>query len=130
MERYVYTMKNPITATPSPKAGNHKLLCVSVSLWAFLCLSLFSIPVMSQQEHKPLLVAHRGASGYAPEHTLAAYQLAMEQGADFVEQDLQVTKDGVLICMHDAELGRTTNVADIFPDRMTMRDPDETGKAH
>ena len=53
---------------------------------------------------KPLLVAHRGASGYAPEHTLAAYELAIAQGADFVEQDLQVTKDGVLICLHDPDL--------------------------
>src|SRR5262245_29913588 len=53
---------------------------------------------------KPLLVAHRGASGYAPEHTLAAYQLAIEQGADFVEQDLQITKDGHFVCLHDPEL--------------------------
>jgi glycerophosphoryl diester phosphodiesterase len=71
---------------------------------------------------KPLLVAHRGASGYAPEHTLASYQLAIEQGADFVEQDLQITKDGVLICLHDADLARTTNIKDIFPERATMRD--------
>jgi len=52
---------------------------------------------------RPLLIAHRGASGYAPEHTLAGYQLAIEQGADFVEQDLQVTKDGILICLHDPD---------------------------
>ena len=76
---------------------------------------------------KPLLVAHRGASGYAPEHTLAAYKLAIEQGADFVEQDLQVTKDGVLICLHDPDLERTTNVAEAFPDRATLRDPLATG---
>lgn len=71
---------------------------------------------------KPLLVAHRGASGYAPEHTLLAYGLAIEQGADFVEQDLQITKDGVLVCLHDAELSRTTNVREVFPERSTMRD--------
>jgi glycerophosphoryl diester phosphodiesterase len=71
---------------------------------------------------KPLLVAHRGASAYAPEHTLAAYELAIHQGADFVEQDLQVTKDGVLVCLHDPELSRTTNVKELFPDRATMRD--------
>jgi glycerophosphoryl diester phosphodiesterase len=64
-----------------------------------------------------LLVAHRGASAYAPEHTLAAYQLALDQGADFVEQDLALTKDGVLICLHDSTLERTTNVEDVFPDR-------------
>jgi glycerophosphoryl diester phosphodiesterase len=78
---------------------------------------------------KPLLIAHRGASGYAPEHTLAAYELAIEQGADFVEQDLQLTKDGTLICIHDADLARTTNVTELFPDRATVRDPDGEGKA-
>ncbi len=62
-------------------------------------------------------VAHRGASAYAPEHTRAAYRLAIEQGADFVEQDLAVTRDGVLICLHDASLERTTNVRSVFPDR-------------
>jgi glycerophosphoryl diester phosphodiesterase len=62
-------------------------------------------------------VAHRGASAYAPEHTLASYRLALSQGADFVEQDLAVTKDGVLICLHDPTLERTTNVEELFPDR-------------
>jgi len=76
---------------------------------------------------RPLLVAHRGASGYAPEHTLAGYELAIAQGADFVEQDLQVTKDGVLICLHDPDLQRTTNVAEVFPGRAAKRDPLETG---
>jgi glycerophosphoryl diester phosphodiesterase len=66
------------------------------------------------------LVAHRGASAYAPEHTLAAYRLAIEQGADYVEQDLAVTKDGVLICLHDASLERTTNVEEVFPDRSVV----------
>jgi glycerophosphoryl diester phosphodiesterase len=66
-----------------------------------------------------ILIAHRGASAYAPEHTLAAYRLAIEQGADFVEQDLQVSKDGVLVCLHDLTLERTTNVEQVFPDRAT-----------
>lgn len=65
-------------------------------------------------------IAHRGASAYAPEHTLAAYRLALQQGANFVEQDLAVTKDGVLICLHDDTLERTTNVEDVFPDRGTV----------
>lgn len=78
---------------------------------------------------KPLLVAHRGASGYAPEHTLLAYGLAIEQGADYVEQDLQITKDGVLVCLHDAELSRTTNVREVFPERATMRDVTGQGTA-
>jgi glycerophosphoryl diester phosphodiesterase len=63
------------------------------------------------------LIAHRGASGYAPEHTPAAYTLAMEQHANFVEPDLAVTKDNVLICLHDDSLARTTNIAEVYPDR-------------
>lgn len=62
-------------------------------------------------------IAHRGASAYAPEHTLAAYRLAIEQRADYVEQDLAVTRDGVLICLHDDSLERTTNAEEVFPDR-------------
>jgi glycerophosphoryl diester phosphodiesterase len=82
----------------------------------------------TKTQNKPLLIAHRGASGYAPEHTFEAYRIAMAQGADFVEQDLQVTKDGVLICLHDPDLGRTTNVAEVFPGRAMVRDAEETGK--
>jgi glycerophosphoryl diester phosphodiesterase len=73
------------------------------------------------QVTKKTLVAHRGASAYAPEHTLAAYALAIEQGADYVEQDLAVTRDGVLICLHDASLERTTNVEQVFPDRASSQ---------
>lgn len=62
-------------------------------------------------------IAHRGASAYAPEHTEAAYLLAIEQGAAYVEQDLGITKDGVLVCTHDATLERTTDVRERFPDR-------------
>jgi glycerophosphoryl diester phosphodiesterase len=62
-------------------------------------------------------IAHRGASSYAPEHTAAAYKLAMDQKVDFVEPDLAVSKDNVLFCMHDDTLERTTNVAEVFPDR-------------
>lgn len=64
-------------------------------------------------------VAHRGASAYAPEHTMAAYRLALEQGADYIEQDLAITKDGVLVCSHDPSLERVTNVEELFPDRFT-----------
>jgi glycerophosphoryl diester phosphodiesterase len=71
----------------------------------------------SAQYSRKTNVAHRGASAYAPEHTLAAYRLAIEQGADYVEQDLAVTSDGVLICLHDPSLERTTNVEEVFPNR-------------
>ena len=72
-----------------------------------------------KQVARKQVVAHRGASAYAPEHTLASYRLALEQGADYVEQDLAVTKDGVLICLHDPTLDRTTNVEELFPGRAT-----------
>jgi glycerophosphoryl diester phosphodiesterase len=61
--------------------------------------------------HKPLVVGHRGASGYRPEHTLAAYELAARLGADYLEPDLVITKDGVLVCRHEPEIGGTTDVA-------------------
>ncbi len=60
---------------------------------------------------RPLVIGHRGASGYLPEHTLAAYELAIEQGADFVEPDLVSTKDGHLIARHEPMLDPTTDVA-------------------
>src|SRR5262249_4822025 len=72
------------------------------------------------QSGKKILVAHRGASAYAPEHTIEAYRLAIEQGADFIEQDLQITKDGVLVCLHDLTLERTTNVKEVFPTRFRV----------
>ncbi|HEU0299444.1 MAG TPA: glycerophosphodiester phosphodiesterase [Longimicrobium sp.] len=59
----------------------------------------------------PIVIAHRGASGYRPEHTLASYALAIEMGADFVEPDLVSTRDGVLVCRHENEIGGTTDVA-------------------
>ncbi len=68
-----------------------------------------------------LIVAHRGASGYRPEHTLEAYTLAVDMGADYIEPDLVSTKDGVLIARHENEIGETTDVADRFPDRQTTK---------
>lgn len=59
----------------------------------------------------PLIVAHRGASGYRPEHTLEAYDLAISQGADYIEPDLVATRDGVLVCRHEPMLSGTTDVA-------------------
>jgi glycerophosphoryl diester phosphodiesterase len=65
----------------------------------------------------PLIIAHRGASAHRPEHTLEAYRLAVDMGADFIEPDLVSTKDGVLIARHENEIGGTTDVADQFPGR-------------
>ncbi|MGJ5632949.1 glycerophosphodiester phosphodiesterase [Nostoc sp. CALU 1950] len=63
------------------------------------------------QNTPPIIIAHRGASGYRPEHTLAAYELAIALGADYIEPDLVSTKDGVLIARHENEISETTDVA-------------------
>ncbi len=90
--------------------------------WVLLSLLILMTAAGSAQYTRPKTnVAHRGASAYAPEHTLAAYRLAIEMGADYVEQDLAVTKDGVLICLHDGSLERTTNVEELFPDRVSTQ---------
>jgi glycerophosphoryl diester phosphodiesterase len=90
---------------------------VIATKFILLALLVFAMASSHAQTPRKSNVAHRGASAYAPEHTLAAYRLALEQGADFVEQDLAVTKDGVLICLHDPTLDRTTNVKELFPNR-------------
>jgi len=71
----------------------------------------------------PLVIAHRGASGYRPEHTLASYRLAIELGADFIEPDLVATRDGHLVARHEPVLDETTDVASHpeFADRRTTR---------
>jgi glycerophosphoryl diester phosphodiesterase len=66
---------------------------------------------------RPLVIAHRGASGLRPEHTRAAYTLAAEQGADFIELDVISTRDGELIVSHDLDLGTITDAAERLPDR-------------
>lgn len=82
-------------------------------------LSAIAVAYPAQYKHKTL-IAHRGASAYAPEHTMEAYRLAIEQKSDFVEQDLQITKDGVLVCLHDLTLERTTDVEEVFPNRFVV----------
>lgn len=69
----------------------------------------------------PIVIAHRGASGYRPEHTIAAYELAIRQGADFIEPDVVITKDGVLVARHEHRLDETTDVAERFPGLRTTR---------
>ena len=64
----------------------------------------------SGEEH-PLVIGHRGASGYLPEHTLQSYALAIKLGADYVEPDLVATKDGHLIARHEPDITNTTDVA-------------------
>src|ERR1700710_511778 len=59
---------------------------------------------------RPIVIGHRGASGYRPEHTLASYELAIRMGADFIEPDLVSTADGVLVARHDNQLATTTDL--------------------
>jgi glycerophosphoryl diester phosphodiesterase len=76
-----------------------------------------------ERDHRPLVIGHRGASGYRPEHTLASYALAARMGADYVEPDLVSTKDGVLVARHENEISATTDVASHpeFADRRTTK---------
>ena len=73
---------------------------------------------------RPLIIAHRGASGHRPEHTIEGYTLAIEMGADVVEPDLVSTKDGVLVARHENEIGGTTDVEGKFPARKTTKQID------
>src|ERR1700739_2315971 len=84
-----------------------------------LCVTLFAIGISmtttlapaSEAQH-PIIIGHRGASGYVPEHTLTSYFIAIQDGADYVEPDLVMTRDGVLVARHENEIGATTNVAE------------------
>jgi glycerophosphoryl diester phosphodiesterase len=80
-------------------------------------------PPIRDQVAEPLVIGHRGASGYRPEHTLASYRLAIRMGADYIEPDLVSTKDGVLVARHENEIGGTTDVAQHpeFADRRTTK---------
>lgn len=86
----------------------------SLSLLALACsTSLFSSIVSAE----PLVIAHRGASGYLPEHTLEAKTLAYAMKPDYIEQDVVMTKDDQLVVLHDHYLDRVTDVAERFPNR-------------
>ncbi len=94
------------------------------------CLSVTALAADGGEEsdsrpitHAPIVIGHRGASGYRPEHTLASYELAIDLGADFVEPDVVSTRDGVLVARHENEIGGTTDVADHpeFADRRTTK---------
>lgn len=81
----------------------------------------FAEAAMAVTKNNPIIIGHRGACGYRPEHTLASYELAIEMGADFIEPDLVSTKDGALIARHENEIGGTTDVAEKFTDRKTRK---------
>ncbi|MBJ9720919.1 glycerophosphodiester phosphodiesterase [Acinetobacter calcoaceticus] len=105
---------------------------------ALLCLSLMSLvgcnddktetstTTPEYQYPKILVIGHRGASALRPEHTLASYQKAIDDGADFIEPDLVSTKDGVLVTRHENEIGGTTNISTLtqFADRKVTKNID------
>ena len=86
-------------------------------LTIFLTL-LSSLMTFKTSYSEKIVIAHRGASGYLPEHTLAAKAMAYGMGAHYIEQDVVMTKDDVLIVLHDVTLDRTTDVAEKYPDRV------------
>ena len=77
----------------------------------------------STRPKRPLIIAHRGASAEYPEHSISAYQRAMDVGADYIEPDLVVSKDGFLVIRHENEISQTTNIAEVgsFADRHTRK---------
>ena len=98
-------------AQPTPSEAPASSASVEAPTWA----TLNGAP--------PLVIAHRGASGERPEHTVSAYALALDQGADVIEPDLQISADGVMIVRHDAYLSTSTDIADRpeFADRKAVR---------
>ncbi|MEQ9406718.1 MAG: glycerophosphodiester phosphodiesterase family protein [Fuerstiella sp.] len=112
---------------PLPCGG--PLLCGGPFLWADDPVAgrtvgnsnrgdLSAVPVgQSTTDQVPLVIAHRGASGYLPEHTTEAAAFAHALGADYIEQDVVLSKDGVAVVLHDITLNSVTNVADVFPGR-------------
>ena len=109
---------------------------LTLALMATALLALLLVPggagassgsasVAGRDKHAklPIVIGHRGASGYRPEHTLASYQLAIEMGADYIEPDLVSTKDHVLVARHENDITETTDVADHpeFADRKTTK---------
>ena len=99
---------------------NFYIIKKKILIFFLLCFYLIissTITFESFASQKKLIIAHRGASGYLPEHTLPSAALAFAMRADFLELDLVLTKDEQLIVMHDLTLNATTNVEEIFPER-------------
>jgi glycerophosphoryl diester phosphodiesterase len=98
------------------------LFVFTTALVIAACGSDDTTPFKTLGGKEPLVIGHRGASGALPEHTIEAYKLAIEQGADFIEPDLVMTKDGVMIARHEPMIDGTTDVATKFPaSRKTTR---------
>lgn len=105
----------PQSVAPPPGAGTPPSPVVAVE----------SLPQRPLPQ-RPWVIAHRGASAYAPENTIPAFERAIAQGSTFVEIDVQRTRDGVLVCLHDLTLDRTTDVAAQFPGRARLAEGTNT----
>src|SRR5688572_23271752 len=85
------------------------------AFWRYVMSGIVGAVLMTESSRgadaRPFVIAHRGASGYVPEHTLAAYFIGIQQGADYVEPDLVISRDGALLARHENEIGGTTDVA-------------------
>jgi glycerophosphoryl diester phosphodiesterase len=110
-----------MTASSTPALSRHRR---SIALVLTLVTGVSSAatiasaqPPTVRRDAGPIVIGHRGASGYLPEHTLPSYAMAHAQGADYIEPDLVLTRDGVFICLHDVYLEPTTDVAAVYPDR-------------
>jgi glycerophosphoryl diester phosphodiesterase len=94
------------TSTEAPHRG---------PFWRYVMSGIVGTVLMTESslaaDSRPFVIAHRGASGYVPEHTLAGYFIAIQQGADYVEPDLVISRDGALLARHENEIGGTTDVA-------------------
>ena len=102
----------------------------SVAAVVAVVLAIATMPANATniQPTGPTVIGHRGASGYMPEHTLGSYALAIEMGADYIEPDLVMTKDGVMVARHENEIGGTTDIAEHpeFASRKTTKSIDGT----
>jgi glycerophosphoryl diester phosphodiesterase len=100
------------------------------AFWRYVMCGIVGAVLMTESpkaaEPRPFVIAHRGASGYVPEHTLAGYFIAIQQGADYVEPDLVISRDGALLARHENEIGGTTDVGvrPGFADRKTTKSID------
>ncbi len=90
-----------------PHMRTIRVAVVLFALIAAFCVS-GTVQAAELEGGQVMNVGHRGTAGLAPEHTIASYDLALEDGADYIEQDLRMTSDGVLVVLHDEDLDRTT----------------------
>lgn len=98
-----------------------KLILLSLALFGMMGCTVLDSTELDPTEHK-LVIAHRGASGYLPEHSLAAKAMAYAMGVDYIEQDVVMTKDNRLVVLHDHYLDRVTDVMSVFPNRYRLID--------